>query len=660
MTEWQKKRLLRLVRLVETAAVLLFFYQALRALFSLLFGLIYDALFAGQVSMAVVGGVMAVVILALLAPLVARWTAAAPRSIVTRRLALLAGAVVVFLARIALTFDHFELRLAASILIVAATGFYLAVRLPGDRGHTAYALVLALVADQLLRAAGHTLDPTLRPAWWRDQVLVSLGLCLVSAGLAWRQQPEETGAGPRLGLSGLVWGGWLFLQTALLSFPNALARWSGEGYLLFALSWPFILLLTLLGSDLWRTRRGWSDGLLILVVLLGGLAAGYLLDGTVAFLGLLLAHLAATIALFSTFSGQEREGPEGDHRGPEPALALGNVLFLFLHLAYAFTFTYAYTLDLFRGLGLPVFALAALLVGVPLLRLPPTAGRASRPSIARWFTVCGSGVLVIAWILLVTAPQPHRTPVADGSFRAMTYNIHYGYDDQWRMRLVDQALAIEASGADVVMLQEVDTGRPTSYMIDNALWLAHRLDMQAVYLSTIEHLTGIALLSRYPVSESQTLLLPSELEQTGIIWAKLDAAGSQAQMTVPINAFGTWLGLEPEERARQLDAALPFLADPRGSAADPNGSTADPSGPAVFGGDFNATPDSPIYARIAGAGFVDPFLALGLDPPPTAPAVNPSKRIDFVWLRDLEPLAARVLDSTASDHRPVVVEAALP
>jgi endonuclease/exonuclease/phosphatase (EEP) superfamily protein YafD len=164
--------------------------------------------------------------------------------------------------------------------------------------------------------------------------------------------------------------------------------------------------------------------------------------------------------------------------------------------------------------------------------------------------------------------------------------------------------------------------------------------MEALYLPTLEHLSGIALLSRYPVVTWEGRWLPSELEQTGILWAQLDVGGTTVQ------AHAVWLGLEPEERARQIGAALPFLA------AHP--------GPAVFGGDFNAGPDSPVYSRIAAAGWTDPFAALGLGSPPTDPALQPTKRIDFVWLRDLAPLAAGVLDGTASDHRLVVVEAALP
>jgi endonuclease/exonuclease/phosphatase (EEP) superfamily protein YafD len=59
------------------------------------------------------------------------------------------------------------------------------------------------------------------------------------------------------------------------------------------------------------------------------------------------------------------------------------------------------------------------------------------------------------------------------------------------------------------------------------------------------------------------------------------------------------------------------------------------------------------------AGFVDPFIAGGFYPAPTDPAEKPNKRIDFVWMRGLTPTDARVLESTASDHRMVVVEARL-
>jgi endonuclease/exonuclease/phosphatase family metal-dependent hydrolase len=287
---------------------------------------------------------------------------------------------------------------------------------------------------------------------------------------------------------------------------------------------------------------------------------------------------------------------------------------------------------------LPIFLIAALLAGLPALRravpepVPP-------PARIHWAAILAGAVLVLL-VLVAAWPRPVVPPSAPSSLRIGTYNIHYGYDSGWHLTLEAEARTIEAAAADVVMLQEVDTGRPTSYMIDEALWLARRLGMEAVYLPCMEHLTGVALLSRYPILEADTLLLPSALEQTGLIGAELDVSGTT------LHAFATWLGLEPDERARQLDAALPFIA------AHP--------GPAAFGADFNSKPDSPVYARIAAAGFVDPFVGLGLDSRPTDPAVNPTKRIDFVWLQALTPLQAQVLDSLASDHRMVVVEVALP
>jgi endonuclease/exonuclease/phosphatase family metal-dependent hydrolase len=619
---------------LEATAVFLFFYQALRVFFSALFGLIYDALFAGTASMTAVGVSLVVVILALLAPL------AAPRQPDRSRIALLFGAVVVFLARIPLTLNDPQSRLVASMLIVAGAGLYLAARLRHGPRDVARALALALVVDQLLRVAGHTWDVTLRPAWWVGQVLVSLILCLLAGWLSRQRPVEEPDSGARLGLfGGLGWGAWLFLETSLLAFPNAIARWSG----LASDAWiatflPLVTLAPLLlpSSGLLRSvHRDQARGAIGLVILLLGLVGGYLLVGWVAAAALMLAQLAAMVLVGAIFAGEP--GTRHDRSGLW--LAVGGLLFLVLSFAYAFTFTYAYTLDLFRGMGLPLFVVAGLITALPGLRHRPQA--AAMPWSVATRGAMAIAILVGAFLLSgLLGSQGQPALAQPGRLQIATYNMHYGYDTDWHLSLEEQARTIEASGAGVVMLQEVDTGRPTSYMIDDALWLSHRLDMQVVYLPTMEHLTGIALLSRYPVLDSEMLLLPSQLEQTGILWAELDTRGA------PINAFATWLGLEPEERARQIDTALPFIA------AHP--------GPAAFGGDFNSTPDSPVYARIQGAGFVDPFAVLGLGMPPTDPAINPEKRIDFVWLRSLTPVVARVVESLASDHRPVIVKASLP
>ena len=125
----ETSRIAHLARTVEATAVFLFFYQALRVLFSVLFGVIYDAVHAEIVPMSTVGLMLGVVILALLAPLLA------PRRPSPRRTALLGAAVLVFLGRIPLTFNVPQARLVAAVIIVAGAGLYLAAWLraaPGD------------------------------------------------------------------------------------------------------------------------------------------------------------------------------------------------------------------------------------------------------------------------------------------------------------------------------------------------------------------------------------------------------------------------------------------------------------------------------------------------------------------------------------------------
>jgi endonuclease/exonuclease/phosphatase family metal-dependent hydrolase len=224
--------------------------------------------------------------------------------------------------------------------------------------------------------------------------------------------------------------------------------------------------------------------------------------------------------------------------------------------------------------------------------------------------------------------------------RSATYNIHYGYDDDWHFTLEKIAETIKAEDVDVIALQEVDTGRMTSYCVDDAYYLGRQLGMSVAYLPTVEKLTGIALLYRGPSAPPETMLLTSLQEQTGIVHVRLDLDKKEA-----VDSYGIWMGLSDEDTTQQIQEALAFIGDKER---------------VTFGGDFNAELGSPVVDAILIAGFIDPFAALGMDPaPPTSPAIQPDSRIDFVWLRGLSISDAQVSDSLASDHRMVVVEAML-
>jgi endonuclease/exonuclease/phosphatase family metal-dependent hydrolase len=614
----------KLVRTLEATAVLLFLLQAVRVLFSVLFGQIYDVFFGGTAAFLSLIPIMICILAAFLAPL------AVPRR--GPRTSLLAAATLTALARIPLTLNLPAVRLWSGIVLIAAAGVYATALLRERPRVFPVALVLALAADQFLRAAGNTYDVSLR-AWWLPlQIALSLATC-AAAWLASRAPVEEAPGGEGIGIwGGLAVGALLFLETSLLGFPNALARWSGVDYALVA---PLLMVATLvpllLGFHEGRDRFGGTmDALLLLIVTGVALAPGSHGKGLVVALVRLVAQFLIVSAFFCIVGARRKDRTA-------PALALGMFLFLVLNFALAFAFTYPYAIPAFRDKGVYVFVLAAVFICIPVLFYRPTQPEAA-PKRARWPWLAAAAVVLLT---AVFAWPPRFTPQEfAGPIRVGTYNMHYGYDTGWRLSLEEQARTIEGSAADVVMLQEVDVCRITSYGVDDALWLARRLGMQQVYAPTLEGLSGIAILSRFPVATSDVRLLTSQLEQTAIVHARV-TVGDQ-----PLDAYGIWMGLEPEERARQLDDALPVIGE---------------ASPAVLGGDFNSTPDSPIYARVQAAGFEDPFIVGGFYPALTDPAIEPQWRIDFVWMRGLvEVRDAQVLDSLASDHRMVVVELELP
>ena len=623
------------LRFVEATAVFLFTLQAIRVLFSVLFGIIYDVVVTGPMTLMVIV-IHLLLLLAFLSPLFA------PSRRTGLRWTLFISSLLVSLSRIPLTLNDPQARLYSSLLIVAAFGFYAATLLRQSPLTFPQALIAALSADQFFRALGNTFDISLWDGWLPYQAILSVAL----VGLSWRlfslargRVEEVPVQRPGL-LGGLAIGAFLFLELSLLSFPNAVARWSGGSYAALA---PALLVVTLLpllpGTQRWRRRwqemqstTPWLWGMVLVLLTCASFAVGYLFNGIVASVTLLLSQFLVLLALPGALTDDRDRIGLG--------LAVGNLFFLLLNFAYAFAFTYAYTLTFFRGTGLPIVLVGALAAALPsaIRRLPPPTqelpSRGVRWPAMQW-AVAALPVIVCAVFAWPPTPQMKE---AGPNVRVGTYNIHYGYRTDWRFCLEEMARTIEESGADIVALQEVDAGRITSYGVDDALWLSRRLRMGVAYQPTVEHLTGIALLYRFPLQRAEGQLLTSRLEQTAIVHAQVRVGGE------PLDAYGIWLGLEPEERAAQLTDALEFVTR---------------EGPAVFGGDFNSTPDSPVYRRLVEAGFSDPFATGGFEPAPTSPSESPRERIDYVWIRGLSAVDAQVLESTASDHRMVVIEARL-
>jgi endonuclease/exonuclease/phosphatase family metal-dependent hydrolase len=242
--------------------------------------------------------------------------------------------------------------------------------------------------------------------------------------------------------------------------------------------------------------------------------------------------------------------------------------------------------------------------------------------------------------------------VPDRALRVMTYNIEAGNSNLERI-----ADVIRANGAQIVALQEVDVHwAERSNFTDEAQALATSLGMQMRF-APIYHFPGsdstkppreygVALLSRYTIEEwvnhelsrlSTQQQNPIPAEMPGFLEATINFRGTR------IRVFNTHLDYRSDPRVRQQQVleTLRYIGES--------------STPTLLFGDLNAPPDAPelqpLRARLrdawpapAGPGF-------------TYPSNAPVRRIDYVLtsphflVRD-----AKVPETIASDHRPVVID----
>jgi endonuclease/exonuclease/phosphatase family metal-dependent hydrolase len=238
--------------------------------------------------------------------------------------------------------------------------------------------------------------------------------------------------------------------------------------------------------------------------------------------------------------------------------------------------------------------------------------------------------------------------------RVASFNIHHGVGLDGRLDLERIAGVIEAQAPDVVGLQEVDRHfGERSRFVDQARWLAERLDMHVVFGANLdlEPLTpgaerrqyGTAILSRHRIREWRNTLLPRPAggEQRGLLEAVINVRG------VRVRAYNTHLQHNSqEERLAQVAAIRSIVAEARESV--------------VLVGDLNATPDSPEIGAIT-EDLADAWAQAGEGDGFTYDAETPHARIDYVLTSsDVVARTAAVVTSDASDHLPVVADLVLP
>lgn len=245
---------------------------------------------------------------------------------------------------------------------------------------------------------------------------------------------------------------------------------------------------------------------------------------------------------------------------------------------------------------------------------------------------------------------------AGATLRVMSFNIRSGNGN-----LDHTAEAIRSSAADVVALQEVDVHwAERSDFVDQASVLGQRLKMD-VRFARIYRLPpatpgaaprefGVALLSKLPIVRwsNDTITRLSTLDPNpvpapmpGLLDATIDVHGTR------VRVFNTHLDYRSDPRVREQQV-MEMLAHIH-----------EASEPTIVFGDMNAKPEAPELHALLHR-LRDAWLGVGVGPGLTYPADVPSERIDYVLVSPhFLVRSASVVDTQASDHRPVVVDLAL-
>lgn len=564
-----------------------------------------------------------------------------------------------------------------------------------------YFFILGLGLDQLFRAIGNTFDPS-----WSAQSMIQIpisaqtvisipyttlhiiisavaGIAALLNAISDRSKSTtqtlapgdiDRGILPLWNAIGL--GAMLYLQLSLLALPNAIAGRADTDYTAFV---PLVLAATLLplvpavrrqARNLLipfdANTRGWIWLILLVLTLVIGTRLPRLAFGNfelpVGGIALVITQFLASLVWwwFAPPQAERKRNFTGLW------LVLTALIFALLVIGDIFTYEYAFVRNFaapfdvlnsivppllrgFRGMGIGLLIVAAFLMVLPMLqtnnRIPWTGGSTVR-SFLMLLIVAGAAGAASA-----LARPPIVQPVINvPEIRVGTYNIHGGYSEFFHYNLEAIAQTIERSGAEVVLLQEVETGRMTSFGVDQSLWLARRLKMDRRFYATNEGLQGLAVLSRVPIVFDDGVLLPSIDTQTGL--QRVQIRPDESAVTIYNTSLGLLLqgnSIEEQEsnQTQQLNVILETIE--LHIQQDYGGQL----GRALLGGTFHNVPDSPLLQSLTRTGFSDPFAGSNPDLSYTLVRSDRKARIDYLWLWSpgLSSTGNGVISSDASDHR---------
>ena len=200
---------------------------------------------------------------------------------------------------------------------------------------------------------------------------------------------------------------------------------------------------------------------------------------------------------------------------------------------------------------------------------------------------------------------------------------------------------IRKCGADIIGLQEMFNLGETEAFTEQTAVLAKKLGFyhyfaEATKLEKGKYPYGNGLLSRYPILEAETVIIPDPEVRTGkryyetrcLLKAKLDVAGG-------LNVLVTHFGLNADEQENAVNTVIANLPREKG----------------VLMGDFNVRPENELLKPIRERLYDTAELFDGEKG--SWPSDEPRGKIDYIFTtKDLPVLSADIPAIVSSDHRP--------
>ncbi|SDD90776.1 Endonuclease/Exonuclease/phosphatase family protein [Paenibacillus sp. UNCCL117] len=178
--------------------------------------------------------------------------------------------------------------------------------------------------------------------------------------------------------------------------------------------------------------------------------------------------------------------------------------------------------------------------------------------------------------------------------RIATYNIHHAENLDGRVRPASIAAELAGEKADLIALQEVDRFRLRSGLQDQAALLARTLRMHVLFAPAVRSglsQYGIALLSRYPVKDSELYRLSGGKEPRCLLLATVLLP--QGELTVASVHLDTSASAR-EKQLAELELRLSRV-----------------QGPLVLLGDFNTGRQDPLLQGLANSLRLEPLQSVG-------------------------------------------------